>query len=214
MLDHRDYDVWGNITNETHPTYADRYGWTGRELQAETDLQYNRARWYDSATGRWQTQDALGFGAGDSNLYRYVRNDVTIYKDPSGLDHLNPEQLARTQFFAALAFLQANQRRYTMLKSSYDNLPRLMAATRDPAAILKLTSDARFDMFLQLRSASPQLALESAALSLSGASLELRDWTAAGRTAIDSYKDGLNAAKHLNRAARYYSIVLVIIMFR
>jgi hypothetical protein len=47
-------------------------------------LQYNQARWYDSTTGRWISQDPLGFDAGDSNLYRYVNNRPNDYTDPSG----------------------------------------------------------------------------------------------------------------------------------
>jgi hypothetical protein len=35
--------------------------------------------------GRWVSQDPLGFGAGDSNLYRYVNNAPTNHVDPSGL---------------------------------------------------------------------------------------------------------------------------------
>ncbi|MBX9660814.1 MAG: RHS repeat-associated core domain-containing protein, partial [Nitrospiraceae bacterium] len=58
--------------------------WTGRELDAETGLQYNRARYYDPKTGRWTSQDPLGFDAGDSNLYRYVKNSPAIHLDPSG----------------------------------------------------------------------------------------------------------------------------------
>ncbi len=85
LIDHRDYDAWGNLTYESAPSYGDRYGWTGREFDTDTGLQYNRARWYDPATGRWQTQDPLGFGAGDSNLYRYVRNQPVSTIDPSGM---------------------------------------------------------------------------------------------------------------------------------
>jgi hypothetical protein len=48
-------------------------------------LQNNHARWYDGTTGRWMTQDPLGFAAGDSNLYRYVHNQPTGATDPSGL---------------------------------------------------------------------------------------------------------------------------------
>ncbi len=83
------YDGWGNIlSGETNPAYRGNYAWTGRMLDVETGLQYNRARWYDPTTGRWQTQDPLGFGAGDSNLYRYVNNKPTITADPSGLSQV------------------------------------------------------------------------------------------------------------------------------
>ncbi len=59
-------------------------------FDVETDLQYNRARWYDPATGRWQTQDPMGFAAGDSNLYRYATNDPLVSEDPSGLQEVVP----------------------------------------------------------------------------------------------------------------------------
>ena len=78
------YDSYGNITSQTNPACLGRYAWTGREFDVETDLQYNRARYYDPSTGRWMSQDPLGFDAGDSNLYRYCQNSPTKYTDPSG----------------------------------------------------------------------------------------------------------------------------------
>jgi RHS repeat-associated protein len=79
------YDAFGNVISETSPSLRGRYGWTGREFDAETGLQYNRARYYDATTGRWFSLDPLGFAAGDSNLYRYVGNRATTSTDPSGL---------------------------------------------------------------------------------------------------------------------------------
>jgi RHS repeat-associated protein len=79
------YDVFGAITSESDSSYRGRYAWTGRELDVETGLQYNRARYYDGAIGRWTSQDPLGLDAGDSNLYRYVDNKLTQAEDPSGL---------------------------------------------------------------------------------------------------------------------------------
>ena len=81
------YDAYGNILpGETN--YLDRgmYTWTGRQLDIETGLQYNRARWYDSVAGRWISQDPMGFDAGDSNLYRYVKNAPSDETDPGGRD--------------------------------------------------------------------------------------------------------------------------------
>jgi RHS repeat-associated protein len=79
------YDGYGNVTAETNTSFGDRYKYTGRELDAETNLQYNHARYYDPKSGRWTSQDPLGFDAGDSNLYRYVRNAPTAGGDPSGM---------------------------------------------------------------------------------------------------------------------------------
>jgi RHS repeat-associated protein len=50
-----------------------------------TGLYYHRARYLDPTTGRWTTQDPIGFAAGDANLYRYVGNTPTLLVDPSGL---------------------------------------------------------------------------------------------------------------------------------
>jgi RHS repeat-associated protein len=84
LIDALVYDAYGNVTSETSPSNGDRYAYTGRERDVETGLQYNRARWYDPSTGRWITQDPLGFDAGDSNLYRYVNNRPTVATDPTG----------------------------------------------------------------------------------------------------------------------------------
>ena len=40
---------------------------------------------YDPTVGRWTTQDPEYFKAGDVNLYRYVNNEPTNARDPSGL---------------------------------------------------------------------------------------------------------------------------------
>jgi len=34
------------------------------------------ACYYDPATGRWRSEDPIGFGGGDANLWRYVGNQV------------------------------------------------------------------------------------------------------------------------------------------
>jgi RHS repeat-associated protein len=78
-------DGHGNVTGEGNAANRDRSKYTARELDSVTGLQYNRARWYDPKTGRWTSQDPLGFDAGDANWYRYVSNDPTNASDPSGL---------------------------------------------------------------------------------------------------------------------------------
>jgi RHS repeat-associated protein len=79
------YDPFGNVLSESNSSAGDRFKYTGRELDSETGLQYNRARVYDAVHGRWLSQDPLGFSAGDTNLYRYVGNQPTGATDPSGL---------------------------------------------------------------------------------------------------------------------------------
>jgi uncharacterized protein RhaS with RHS repeats len=40
---------------------------------------------YDPRTGRWLSEDPIGFAAADANLYRYVGNSPTNATDPAGL---------------------------------------------------------------------------------------------------------------------------------
>lgn len=79
------YDSFGNVVTETNPAFGDRFKFTAREYDGETGLYYYRARYYDPATGRFLSQDPLGFRAGDTNLQRYVGNSPTNFTDPSGL---------------------------------------------------------------------------------------------------------------------------------
>ncbi len=56
---------------------------TGREADA-TGLYYYRARYYDTTTQRFLSEDPLDFAAGDRNLYAYVLNDPVNLTDPTG----------------------------------------------------------------------------------------------------------------------------------
>ena len=81
------YDAFGNPDPKFFVARSfdvGRYGFTGREYDSSTGLQYNRARYYDPSTGRWISQDPLGMAAGDTNLYRYVGNSPTNLTDPTG----------------------------------------------------------------------------------------------------------------------------------
>jgi RHS repeat-associated protein len=84
VIDHITYDSFGRIVGQT--TAIDfRFAYTGREWDTETGQYYNRARYYDPTVGGFINEDPLGFGAGDTNLKRYVGNSPTNYTDPSGL---------------------------------------------------------------------------------------------------------------------------------
>ncbi len=84
-LDHIVYDSFGNIVTESESANGDRFKFAGMEYDSVTDQYYDRARYYDEALGRFMGQDPAGFGAGDTDLYRYVGNDPTNDADPSGL---------------------------------------------------------------------------------------------------------------------------------
>ncbi len=90
VIDHIVYDSYGNILSETSPSSGDRFKFAGMEWDAAIGQYYDHARSYDSAQGRFTTQDPIGFGAGDADLYRYVGNDPATSYDPSGTDSQIP----------------------------------------------------------------------------------------------------------------------------
>ncbi len=60
-----------------------RYGWTGREWDAETGFSYHRARYFDLGSRRWTQEDPIGY-AGGMNVYAYVGGSPMESRDPSG----------------------------------------------------------------------------------------------------------------------------------
>jgi RHS repeat-associated protein len=64
-----------------------RFLFTGREYLAEIGLYDCRNRVYSQTFGRFLQTDPKRFEGNDSNLYRYVENDIVNKTDPSGLDN-------------------------------------------------------------------------------------------------------------------------------
>ncbi|ELS31458.1 RHS repeat-associated core domain protein [Pseudanabaena biceps PCC 7429] len=103
VLNHVVYDAFGGVTSQTDESVVFRYGYTARELDAESGLQYNRARYLDSFTGKFISEDPISFKGGDSNLYRYVFNSPVDLTDPIGLRPINQDELhvlSGLRFFA------------------------------------------------------------------------------------------------------------------
>jgi RHS repeat-associated protein len=84
-LNHITYDSFGKVVSETDPTTEFRFGYTGRDRDEETGLDYYRSRYYNPAIGRFISEDPIEFAGGDGNLYRYVGNSPSMATDPSGL---------------------------------------------------------------------------------------------------------------------------------
>jgi RHS repeat-associated protein len=84
VANHVRYDSFGGVVSQSNPALGSRYGFTGREFDAETGLYYYRSRYYNPGIGRFIGEDAIGFEGGDANLYRYVGNNSINSVDPSG----------------------------------------------------------------------------------------------------------------------------------
>ena len=83
------YSAFGNRTATPLPTgYAYTRLWYASREYSVGSLMFNRARFYDTNTGRFQSQDTYrGEDAAPPSLHRYVYcvNNPVRYTDPSGL---------------------------------------------------------------------------------------------------------------------------------
>ena len=83
------YSAYGITTREKNTDEMDRlidhaYGFTSRELDSETGLYFYRSRYYSPEMQRFVSEDSISFAGGDTNLYRYVKNNPLKFTDPKG----------------------------------------------------------------------------------------------------------------------------------
>jgi RHS repeat-associated protein len=76
------YDSFGKVTGSSG-SLTNPFQYTGREMDPETGLYYYRARYYDSITGRFLTEDPLRYDP--TSFYSYVGGNPVIWADPLGL---------------------------------------------------------------------------------------------------------------------------------
>jgi RHS repeat-associated protein len=74
------YEPHGKPNSSAFP-----YLFTGRDYDSATGLQYNRARTYAPAWGRFTSEDPIGIVGGSANPYLYAANAPTVFTDPLGL---------------------------------------------------------------------------------------------------------------------------------
>ncbi len=58
---------------------------SSQHMESLEGLRIDHNRWYDASTGRWISEDPIGFAAGDTNEYRYVGNSPENATDPGTL---------------------------------------------------------------------------------------------------------------------------------
>jgi RHS repeat-associated protein len=79
------YDAYGNVVSETNAAAGGRLKYAGGQYDGGLGLTLFGARWYNSAAGRWLSQDPLEFET-ETNPYRYMNNSPTMATDISGMN--------------------------------------------------------------------------------------------------------------------------------
>jgi RHS repeat-associated protein len=88
VTDTYDYDAFGNVVNATGST-PNNYLYSGEQLDPNLGLYYLRARYYNSATGRFLTRDMVTgdvLNPGTLHKYLYAEGDPVNRIDPRGTD--------------------------------------------------------------------------------------------------------------------------------
>ncbi len=83
VIDHIDYTAYGQASDSV-PTQGDRFKYAGMEFDAAIGLYYDRARFFDPASGRFIDQDPSEFFYGGSNLFEYAYNEPSNLVDGNG----------------------------------------------------------------------------------------------------------------------------------
>ncbi len=128
------YDSFGKVLADSNPGYTP-FGFSGGLYDYRTDLVRFGARDYQPETGRWTSEDPIGFLSGDINFYAYVGNDPVNFIDPSGFSRKSSkvavvigERMRRVNAAAADLIKEGYQVKTYQprnLRSTMDNLNRL-----------------------------------------------------------------------------------------
>ncbi|WP_428739425.1 RHS repeat domain-containing protein [Sulfurimonas sp.] len=79
------YDTYGNILEDSNPSFKIPFGFGGGLQDQDTQLVHFGYIELDTYTGKWTTKDPIDFNGGDSNLYGYVLGGPVNLVDPEGL---------------------------------------------------------------------------------------------------------------------------------
>ena len=89
VLKQIEYDSFGNIIDDTDPSFDIPFGFSGGLYDKDTGLAKFGHKDYDSDIGRWTAKDPILFDGGGTDLYVYCLNDPVNGFDPSGLGWLS-----------------------------------------------------------------------------------------------------------------------------
>jgi RHS repeat-associated protein len=90
VTNHRTYNSFGKRISESNSLVDFAPGFTGKLYDEDTGAGNHLNRLYDAALMQWLSEDPKSFGAGDTNLRRYVHNSATNFIDPDGREEKKP----------------------------------------------------------------------------------------------------------------------------
>jgi RHS repeat-associated protein len=89
LVAHYRFDPWGHRSLDSGSDVTE-LGFTRYRFDGNAQVWLSQYRAYDSALGRWLSQDPIGRRGGGPNLYQYVSNQPVLQIDPLGLQGMLP----------------------------------------------------------------------------------------------------------------------------
>ena len=110
LTDTYTYDAFGNLISSTGST-ANNYRYCGEQFDSTTRLYYLRARYMDTNTGRFTSQDTYAGSTADPislHKYLYANSNPVSNSDPSGYSTLTGTQAAMAGMTAICGIIALN----------------------------------------------------------------------------------------------------------
>ena len=140
IVEKRQYDPWGNLTNNTNFGQITHRGYTSHEHIPNTTLINMNARLYDPITHKFLAPDKLlqdPYNTQDLNKYTYVANNPLTYTDPTGnaryypnatmprnitdlVFYIHPEIINETKSINMTSIFQASCNSYNELRLTFN----------------------------------------------------------------------------------------------
>ena len=91
IIDHIDFSAFGTVLDQSDPSEGDRMmGFAGMELDSVTGMNLAVYRVQDPGTGRWTSQDPIGFAGGEADLYQYVGGNAENFTNAKAFSRIRP----------------------------------------------------------------------------------------------------------------------------
>jgi len=154
------YDSFGNILDDTAPTFTMPLGFAGGLHDRDTGLVRFGLRDYDPDTGLWTAKDPIGFGGGSTNVYTYCFNDPVNLIDVLGL--LTESQLQNLRMLIEMerdlgttATCLGNSNTISYFVFGNENVPASSYRDFDNAPIPTPWGPIDLDYFMDIRGMGP-----------------------------------------------------------
>jgi len=114
----------------------------------------NRAKHYDSSTGRFLSEDPIRFSSGDENLFRYTKNSPVLATDPYG--NVSLGEVIIGTCIAGYLFYKVGEKLYSSLDNAQKAGVAQINSEKPNSCINEVSSVKTFDQAQKAKECNPK----------------------------------------------------------